>query len=111
MFMPKTPLSVTLDEANLLWLKGRAAGRKRRSLSAALDDILTEARTGGHGRDAPTSVVGTIDLASHDSALDDADAAIRAWFDESLRQPVIVRETRPPYGATPAKKPPTRRRG
>jgi hypothetical protein len=104
MFMPKTPLSVTLDDANLLWLKGRAAGRKRRSLSAALDDILTEARTGGHGRDTPTSVVGTIDLASHDPALDDADATLQTWFDESLRSPVVVRETRAPFGEASRKK-------
>jgi hypothetical protein len=47
MFMPKQPLSVTLDRDNLLWLRGRADGRKRKSLSDALDEIITAARLGG----------------------------------------------------------------
>jgi hypothetical protein len=92
MFMAKTALSVTLDESNLLWLKGRAAGRKKRSLSDALDEILTEARTGGRGGDQPRSVQGTIDIAADDPALERADAAIRSMFDESLSRPVMVRE-------------------
>ena len=110
-FMPKSPLSVTLDDANLLWLKGRTAGRKQRSLSAALDEVLTQARTGGHGGDAARSVVGTIDIASYDSGLDDADAAVQAMFDESLEQPFLVRGTTPPYGATSKKKVSKARRG
>jgi hypothetical protein len=101
MFMPKMPLSVTLDEANLLWLKGRAAGRKKRSLSEALDEILTAARRGGRGADAPRSVVGTVDLAHDDPALDRADTLIRAMFEESAARPVLVRE-RPPAPAKPA---------
>ncbi len=106
MFMPKTPLSVTLDEANLLWLKGRAAARKKRSLSDALDEILSAARQGGRGADAPRSVVGTIDLADDDPGLERADAAVRAMFDESMARPVLVRE-RPP--SSPAKPAPARR--
>jgi hypothetical protein len=103
--MPKSPLSVTLDDANLLWLKGRAAGCKRRSLSAALDDIVTQARTGGHGGDAPRSVVGTIDMADDDPALERADAAARAWFTGSLSRPFLAREARPaPGGVAAAKK-------
>ena len=49
MFMPKQPVSVTLDADNLLWLRARAVSRKRRSLSDALDEILTAARSGAHG--------------------------------------------------------------
>lgn len=91
--MPKTPLSVTLDDANLLWLKGRATGRKRRSLSDALDEILTAARRGGAGGDVARSVVGTIDIAGEDPLLERADAAVWSIVDESLSRPILVRET------------------
>jgi hypothetical protein len=94
-FMPKTPLSVTLEKANLLWLKGRAAARKKRSLSDTLDEILTAARQGGRGADAPRSVAGTIDLADDDPELERAGAVVRAMFDESMARPFLVRE-RPP---------------
>ena len=107
MFMPKTPLSVTLDEANLLWLKGRAAGRKKRSLSDALDEILTEARRGGHGGDTPRSVVGTVDISADDPDLEWADAAIGSLFADSLSRPVLARQ-RPdedaPAGAPSSRK-------
>ena len=105
MFMAKKPVSITLDEANLLWLKGRVAGRKKRSLSDALDQILTEARHGGHGADAARSVVGTIDIAMDDPNLDQADAAVRMLFDESANRPFLVRET-PPATARAARKAP-----
>ena len=95
MFMPKQPVSVTLDSVNLLWLKARAAGRKKRSLSDALDEILTQARRGGHGADTPRSVVGTIDVAASDPSLVRADEAVRAMFATSLSQPFLVRETVP----------------
>jgi hypothetical protein len=97
MFMPKIPLSVTLGDANLLWLRGRAAGRKKRSLSEALDEILTEARQGGTGADAPRSVMGTVDIADDDPRLDRADASVRSLFDESMSRPVLVREATEPY--------------
>lgn len=110
--MPKTALSVTLDETNLLWLKGRATGRKKRSLSEALDEILTEARQGGAGADIARSVVGTIDIAEHDPLLEQADAAVRALYDESVSRPVLVRETADASAAAPTKKPgATKRRG
>ena len=95
MFMPKKALSVTLDDANLLWLRGRAAGRKKRSLSDALDEILTEARRGGRGADRPRSVVGTVDIAAGDPDLDQADLAIRSLFEESLSRPAFLKERRP----------------
>jgi hypothetical protein len=66
-----------LDADNLLWLRGRAATRKRRSLSDALDEILTSARMGAHSLDASRSVVGTIDIAADDPDLSRADADIR----------------------------------
>ncbi|GMV20418.1 MAG: hypothetical protein AMXMBFR57_03670 [Acidimicrobiia bacterium] len=96
--MPKSPLSVTLDADNLLWLKGRAAGRKKRSLSDALDEILTQARQGGAGGDMPRSVVGTIDVSVDDPNLDHADAAIASLFDTSVGRPVAVKESQPAYG-------------
>jgi hypothetical protein len=92
MFMPKQPLSVTLDEVNLLWLRGRVARRKNRSLSDALDEILTEARQGGRGGDAPRSVVGTVDIAGDDPTLERADGLIRSLVHESLNRPVLPRE-------------------
>jgi hypothetical protein len=92
MFMPKRALSVTLDEANLLWLKGRAAAGKRRSLSDALDQVLTQARQGGRGAEAPRSVVGTIDIAAIDPSLDHADAHVQSLFDKSLSRPFQVRD-------------------
>jgi hypothetical protein len=106
MFMPKTPLSVTLDDANLLWLKGRVAGGKKRSLSEALDQILTEARRGGAGADAARTVVGTIDIAGDDPSLDRADGIVRAIFAESANRPFLVRESvgaHPLPAATPRK--------
>lgn len=102
--MPKTPLSVTLDDTNLLWLKGRATGRKKRSLSEALDEILTAARQGGAGGDSARSVVGTIDIAEHDPLLERADGAVRALFDESVSRPVLAREAPGAYAAAPTTK-------
>ncbi len=114
MFMPKQPLSVTLEASNILWLRGRATAGKRRSLSEALDDVVTAARTGGHGADAPRSVVGTIDISAADPALDHADSYLRAEFESSLRRPTLVREASPDYGPAAAprpKKTPKARRG
>jgi hypothetical protein len=100
MFMPKRPLSVTLDENNLLWLRGRAALTRRRSLSDTLDDIVTAARTGGHGAIASRSVAGTIDIADIDPGLDTADAYIRSTVQASLGRPMVVRERRVVSGAS-----------
>lgn len=97
MFMPKKPISVTLDEGNLLWLHGRAASTKRRSLSEALDALITAARTGGVGADAVRSVLGTVDIAEDDPDLQFADGYITAAFTASLDRPFIARE-RPPAG-------------
>lgn len=90
MFMPKVPVSVTLDADNLLWLRARAAQRKRRSLSEALDEVVTAARTGGPGASPIRSVVGTISFTDED--LEAADAYVKALFEESLNQPLDVHE-------------------
>ena len=103
--MPKKALSVTLEESNLLWLKGRAAVTKRRSLSEALDELITAAREGGHGAVAARSVVGTIDIAAGDPKLETADAYVYEMFASSLRRPFIARDT------SPARKTARRRRG
>lgn len=107
--MPKKALSVTLDEANLLWLKGRAAATKRRSLSEALDELISSARAGGHGAVSARSVVGTIDIAPGDPALETADAYLQEAFATSLRRPFVARETSPPYQSL--RRPARRRRG
>jgi len=91
MFMPKRPVSVTLDEDNLLWLRGRMARRKRRSLSDALDEIITAARASG-GLEAPRSVAGTIDIAANDPDLEKADRHVRSFFEKSLSRPLAVGE-------------------
>jgi hypothetical protein len=99
MFMPKKPVSVTLEEDNLVWLRGRAASAKRRSLSEALDDVVTAARRGGHAGDA-RSVVGTVDIATHDPELGLADDVLRDLFGASISRPFLVRDAPPPFGAS-----------
>jgi len=84
---------VTLQRDNLLWLRGRAASGKRRSLSEALDQVVTEARLGGHP-DEVRSVVGTVDIAQDDADLNQADAAVRLLFEDSLSRPFLAREAK-----------------
>ena len=89
MFMPKKPLSVTLEENNILWLRGRTSAAGFRSISDTLDRLVTEARTSGRMADASLrSVVGTIDIAPSDPLLQTADAALRDEIDASLQRPV-----------------------
>jgi hypothetical protein len=85
--MHKRAISLTLDPANLLWLRGRSAVLGTRSVSETLDDLVTAARLGGRGADAPRSVAGTIDLAPDDPALERADAVVRRLFDASIDKP------------------------
>ena len=98
MFMPKTAVSVTLDADNLLWLRARAAQRKRRSLSDTLDEVVTAARTGGLGAGPIRSVVGTISFTDED--LQAADAYVKALFEESANRPLEVHEPRAVYAAS-----------
>jgi hypothetical protein len=109
MDMPKKAVSLTLDEANLLWLRGRGHGRG--NLSAAVDDLITEARAGRLGAPAPVrSVVGTIDLAADDPELARADAVVRELFARSLSQPLHLRVASKTDAAVPRARR-SRRRG
>lgn len=96
MFMPKTAVSVTLDADNLLWLRARAAQRKRRSLSDTLDEVVTAARTGGLGAGPIRSVVGTISCSDED--LRAAEAYVKTLFEESLARSLEVHEPQAVYG-------------
>ncbi len=79
--MAKQAISVTLRPENLTWLRGRAQALRHRSVSEALDQLVTEVRTGGRVQEgAIRSVVGTIAIAGGDPSLTHADAAIRALF-------------------------------
>jgi len=94
--MSKKAVSLTLDEGNLLWLRGRGYGRG--NLSAAVDDLITEARTGRLGETMMVrSVVGSIDLAADDPLLERADTAIRDLFAASVSRPMRVREPSSSY--------------
>jgi hypothetical protein len=93
--MTKRAVSITLDEANLLWLKGQ--GYAHGNLSAAVDDLITAARAGRFGVPAAVrSVVGTIDLAADDPALERADSVVRDLFAASLARPLQVSDSRAP---------------
>jgi hypothetical protein len=106
--MSKKPVSLTLDEGNLLWLRGRGYGRG--NLSAAVDALIAEARTGRLGSPAAVrSVVGTIDLAPDDRQLERADAVVRELFAASLARPLVVRASRAAYKHTSKATKPRRR--
>jgi len=95
--MAKTAISLTINETNLLWLKGRARVVSGGSLSEAVDQLITEARAGRLGQsDPPRSVVGTIDLPD-DEALLAGTSAIGGLFAESLARPIFVHEDAPPH--------------
>jgi hypothetical protein len=95
--MPKKPVSLTLEETNLLWLKGRARVLAGGSLSEAVDQLIDEARAGRLGAaEAPRSVVGTIDVPD-DGVLLKAAADVQGMFDASLARPIFVHEDRPGY--------------
>jgi len=101
--MPKRPVSVTLEEDNLLWLRGRMARRKRRSLSDALDEVITAARTSG-SLEASRTVVGTIDLPD-DAGLEQADLFVRSLFEQSLSRPLTIHEEPAAYQGPPRRAP------
>jgi hypothetical protein len=97
--MAKAAISLTLAEENLLWLKGLAL-RRGHSMSAVIDSLVSQARTGRHASiEQPRSVVGTLDLMPADPTLSGADEAIRDLFSASLARPMMVREQSPQYDA------------
>jgi hypothetical protein len=105
--MAKQAISVTLRPENLLWLRGRAHARRQRSVSEALDQLVTEARTGGVGHDgAIRSVVGTIRIAHGDPSLSHADAAIRALLPAPARMSVRARAAGRPAGPSARRRSP-----
>lgn len=88
----KRPLSVTLSAENLLWLKGQAAVRRKRSVSEVVDALVTKARTDGKG--VVVSVAGTIDLPQEDD-FEWAGAYVQGLFETSLQRAMLVREHPP----------------
>jgi hypothetical protein len=95
MFMPKRPVSLTLEDSNLVWLRGVTARSGGRSLSETVDRLITSAReAGGAAAAASRSVAGTIDISASDAALDGADVAITALFAQSLSRPMLVADAR-----------------
>jgi hypothetical protein len=92
----RKPISVTLGEDNLLWLRGQAARTAKGSVSELLDRIVSEARAAGRtDAAAMRSVVGSVDLPDDDPDLAGANAYIRTLFAASARQPMVVRERQP----------------
>lgn len=99
---PKQALSVTLEAANVTWLRGRAGAGGARSVSQVLDGLVTAARQAGVT--GPTrSVAGTIDIDPSDPELTTADSAVRAVYDLALSRPLVVRETPARYSARRSK--------
>jgi len=100
--MAKTAISLTIEQTNLLWLKGRARVVSGGSLSEAVDQLITEARAGRLGQGHPAkSVVGTIDLPD-DAALTAGGDALNSLFAASLSRPIFLHEADPP-GYRPSK--------
>ena len=69
---------------NVLSLRGPAAGRKRRNLSDTIDEALTASRMFARAATESRSVVGTIDIATDDPGLEEADAYLKGKSDASL---------------------------
>ena len=88
---------MTLEADNLTWLKGRVGATGLRSVSALLDRLVTQARTGG-AVGAMRSVVGTIDVDHTDPLMEQADDVMQRLFEASLGQPMVRKERIPAYG-------------
>ena len=91
--MSKQSISITLSSENLLWLRGRAKAAGARSLSEALDQLVSKARTGGSDR-PHRSVVGTITINESDPDLLQADTDIRSLLRRSLNQFPAAKRTK-----------------
>ena len=98
--MPKKAVSLTLDESNLVWLRGVSARSGARSLSETVDHIVSAARESGDAHpQSIRSVVGTIDINEGDPLLEVADAVVGGLFERSLARPFPVKERKAAYGA------------
>lgn len=85
--MSKKAVSVTLHPDNLLWLRGRVKARGVRSLSEALDGIITDARAGiGASSAEVRSVAGNARIPKSEEALLKAGAQVAALFRRSVRR-------------------------
>jgi hypothetical protein len=83
--MNKRAVSVTLRPDNILWLKTRVKASGGRSLSQALDEIITEARTGASASATDRrSVVGNARIPASEAALSRAAQEIRAQFRRAI---------------------------
>lgn len=101
----RRPISVTIDEDNLLWLKAQAAATAKGSVSEILDRLVGDARAEGRtGAAGIRSVAGTIDLPADDPDLEQASTHVRMMFDQSLGRPMLVKETPPARGGRKAKR-------
>jgi len=83
--MSKQSISITLSSDNLLWLRGRAKASGARSVSEALDQLISNARNGGQDR-PHRSVAGTAVINESDPDLLKADADLRSLVRRSLNQ-------------------------
>jgi hypothetical protein len=106
--MAKTAISLTIEQTNLLWLKGRARIVAGGNLSEAVDQLITEARAGRLGQADARSVVGTIDLPDEESLAAGKDT-MAGLFTRSLSRPIFAHETAPGYRATKTRAPRKRR--
>jgi hypothetical protein len=107
--MSKQAVSVTLRPDNLLWLKTHVKATGGRSLSAALDEIIMEARAGIGGSAAVArSVVGNARIPRSEEALSRAGAQVAALFRRSVdRSEVPIprpRRTKPTRAVTQRKR-------
>ncbi len=85
--MSKKAVSVTLHPDNLLWLRTRVKASGVRSLSEALDGILTDARAGTGASTAEVrSVVGNARIPKSEEALSEAGAQVAELFRRSVRR-------------------------
>lgn len=82
---------MTLEEDNILWLRGRTSAAGFRSISDTLDRLITQARSSGRMAEVSMrSVVGTIDIAPSDPRLERADAALRGEIEASIQRPIAM---------------------
>jgi len=85
--MSKKAVSVTLHPDNLLWLRTRVKAKGGRSLSEALDGIITEARAGAGASAAEVrSVAGNARIPRSEEGLSEAGAQVAALFSRSIRR-------------------------
>lgn len=91
----KRPISVTIANENLLWLRAQAARGTGGNVSEIVNRLISEARTAGRTQPgAVRSVAGTVDLPD-DQTLEEADRYVKALFDRSVNRPILVRERSP----------------